>query len=119
MFKFKIKGLKIVNLTLLNLLSFIHFKYYIILLLIFTIIIVFFYLNNKYPNKLYVQDIYFDEHISSVMHNEILSPSSTRVLELISFKYNELYQTDKKITSLIEKNFIQEIIIKMKKTYLI
>jgi len=85
-----------------------HFKYYIILLLILTIIIVFFYLNNKYPNKLYVQDIYFDEQISSVMHNEILSPSSTRVLELISFKYNELYQTDKKITSLIEKNFIQE-----------
>ena len=85
-----------------------HFRYYIILLSIFTIIITFFYLNNKYPNKLYVQDIYFDEHISSIMHNEILTPSSTRVLELISFKYNELYQTDKKITSLIEKNFYLE-----------
>ena len=107
MFKIKFKSLENDNLDFNDFIKVsYHFRFYIILLFIITLIITFLYQNNKYPSKLYTQNVYFTEHISSVMHNEVLKLSSARVLELISF--NELYQIDKKINSLIEKNIFSE-----------
>ena len=55
---------------------------------------------------MYSQEIVLQEHLSSIMHNEILQPSSIRVLELISYKYDELLKKDKKLELLLEENLL-------------
>ena len=66
----------------------------------------YYYFNNKYPSSLYTQKIVFEEHINSVLHNEILRPLSTRIIELISYKYDELLRVNKKLEMLLEENLL-------------
>ena len=83
-----------------------HFKYYIFCLIIGSVLMSYYYFNNKYPSSLYTQKIVFEEHINSVLHNEILRPLSTRIIELISYKYDELLRVNKKLEMLLEENLL-------------